>query len=338
MFRANWKTLIMPKEVKVVEQNEAGNYARFTCEPLMKGYGTTLGNSLRRILLSSLRGAAAIAIKIKGVEHEFTTIPGIKEDVVDIILNVKQIRFVAHEDKLHHIVLRKNVKGDVTAGDITETAGLKILNKDIKLFEMDSNVDFEMELLVNSGRGYVPSEEHDPSLYSESFIAVDSFFSPVVRVNYNITNARVKNNFNYDKLTFDLETDGSLAPREALAFAAMILREHTKFFINFSVEEEIEEKEGEIKEEVNWNLYKTIDDLDLSVRSYNCLKNANIKYVGELVKRSESEMLKTKNFGRKSLNEIKLILLNMGLHFNMELDKFPDLKILEQLEKKKENK
>ncbi len=337
MFRTNWKTLIMPKEVKVVEQNETATYARFVCEPLMKGYGITLGNSLRRILLSSLRGAAIIAVKIKGVEHEFTAIPGIREDVVNLILNLKQIRFIAYEDKLHHLVLRWNKKGVATAGDIEETAAIKILNKDLKLFESDSDLDFEMELLIISGRGYVASEEHDSSLYSEGFIAVDSFFSPVVRVNYGVTSARVKNNFNYDKLAVEIETDGSVTPRDALAYAAMILREHTRFFINFSIEEEMEDRSSDQQEEVNWNMYKTIDDLDLSVRSYNCLKNANIRYVGELVKRSENEMLKTKNFGRKSLNEIKLILLNMGLHFGMEIDKFPDPKIVEQLEKKKEN-
>ncbi len=338
MYRSNWKTLIMPKEVKVVEQNEAGTYARFVCDPLMKGYGITLGNSLRRILLSSIRGSAIIAVKIKGVEHEFSTIPGVKEDIINVFLNLKQLRFVAHEDKMHHLVLRRKGKGKVTAGDIPETAAIKILNKDLHLFEMDENLEVEMELLVMSGRGYVPSEDHEPSLYSEGFIPVDSFFSPVVRVNYSITGARVKNNFNYDKLTLEVETDGSVIPRDALAYAAMILREHTRFFINFAIEEETEEKAGDSSEETNWNLYKTIDDLDLSVRSYNCLKNANIRYVGELVKKSEPEMLKTKNFGRKSLNEIKLILLNMGLYFGMELPNFPDQKIIDQIEKKKENK
>ncbi len=336
MFHSNWNTLIMPKDVRVIKQSDDGHYARFTCEPLMKGYGITLGNSLRRILLSTLRGAAIVAIKIKGVEHEFTSIPGVREDVVDIILNIKQIRFVAYQDKLHHIVLKKSEKGVVTAGEITETAELKVLNKDLVLFEMDENIDFEMELLVSSGRGYVPAEEHDPSFIPEGYIAVDSFFSPVTHVNYKITSARVKNSFNYDKLTFDIETDGSIAPRDALAYAAMILNEHTRFFINFSMEQERGLDSSEHSEEVNWNLYKRIEDLDLSVRSYNCLKNANIKYLGELVKRSESEMLKTKNFGRKSLNEIKLILLNMGLHFGMDINSFPDEKIIEELERKKD--
>ncbi len=338
MYRSNWTTLIMPRDVKVIKQSDDGKYSRFTCEPLMKGYGITLGNTLRRILLSSLRGSAIVAAKIKGVEHEFTSIPGIKEDVIDIFLNVKQIRFVAHEDKLHHLVLRKNGKGIVRAGDIPETAALKILNKDLELFHMDDDVDFEMELLITSGRGYVQAEDHDTELYSEGFIPVDSFFSPVVNVNYKVTGARVKNSFNYDKLTFDLETDGSLSPRDALSYAAMIMREHAKFFINFSIEEETEEKVRESVEEINWNLYKTIEELDLSVRSYNCLKNANIKYVGELVQKSEGEMLKTKNFGRKSLNEIKLILLNMGIHFGMEINSFPDSKVIDELEKKRKEK
>ncbi|HSW61682.1 MAG TPA: DNA-directed RNA polymerase subunit alpha [bacterium] len=338
MYRANWKTLIMPKDVRVVEQGADGAYARFVCEPLMKGYGITLGNSLRRILISSLRGAAVIGVKIKGYEHEFATIPGIKEDVVDIILNIKQIRFVAHEDKLHTLLLRKNVKGTVTAADIVETAGMKILNKDLVLFEMDEGVDFEMELIVGIGRGYVPSEAHNQDIFSEGYIAVDSFFSPVVRANYKVTNARVKNSFDFDKLVFDLETDGSLSPRDALAYAAMILREHTKFFISFSIDEKDELNASDSNEEVNMNLYKTIDELDLSVRSYNCLKNANIRFIGELVKRSEAEMLKTKNFGRKSLNEIKILLIKMGLHFGMEIDNFPDQKIIEQIEKKSGSK
>jgi len=256
--------------------------------------------------------------------------------VVNIFLNLKQIRFLAHEDKMHHLVLRRKGKGKVTAGDIPETAALKILNKDLYLFEMDSGSEVEMELLVMSGRGYVASEEHDPSLYSEGFIALDSFFSPVTRVNYTITGARVKNSFNYDKLTMELETDGSLTSRDALAYASMILREHTRFLIHFAVEDEEDDRAGDSGEEVNWNFYKTIDDLDLSVRAYNCLKSANIRYVGDLVKKSEAEMLKTKNFGRKSLNEIKLILLNMGLYFGMELPNFPDQKIIDQLEKKKE--
>ncbi len=339
MYRSNWTTLIMPKEVKVVKQSEDGKYARFACEPLMKGYGITLGNSLRRILLSTLRGSAVVAVKIKGVEHEFSAVPGIKEDVVDIILNIKQIRFVSHEDKLHHLVIRKNEKGEVCAGDIAETAGIKVLNKDLHLCSLDDNFDFEMELLVNAGRGYVQAEDHDPELYSEGFIPIDSFFSPTVNANYKVTSARVKNSFNFDKLIFDLETDGSVSPREALSYAAMILREHTSFFINFSIEEEKKDTERESVEEVNWSLYKTIEELDLSVRSYNCLKNANIKFVGSLVQRTEAEMLKTKNFGRKSLNEIKLILLNMGLHFGMDVDTFPDEKIIEELEKKeKKNK
>ena len=240
----------------------------------MKGYGITLGNALRRILISSLRGAAVIGVKIKGVEHEFATIPGIKEDVIDIILNIKQIRFVAHEDKLHYLVLKKSGKGTVTAGDIQETAGLTILNKDLPLFEMDEGVDFEMELLVGIGRGYVPSESHNQDIFSEGYIPIDSFFSPVVRANYKVSNARVKNSFDFDKLTFDLETDGSLTPRDALAYAAMILREHTKFFISFAVDESDDLNSSDVTGEVNMNLYKTIDDLDLSVRSNNCLKNA----------------------------------------------------------------
>jgi DNA-directed RNA polymerase subunit alpha len=334
MYRANWKTLIMPREVKVIEQNHEENYARFACEPLMKGYGITLGNALRRILISSLRGAAVVAVKIKGVEHEFASIPGVKEDVVDIILNLKQVRFSAHEDKLFTLVLRKKGEGVVKASDIEETAAIKILNKDLYLFEMDNEVDMEMEILVSIGRGYVPSEAHDSDMFSEGFIAVDSFFSPVVRTNYRVTNARVKNSFDFDKLTVDIETDGSVTPRDALAYAAMIMREHSKFFINFSIDEKDDYDIDDANEEVNWNLYKTIDELDLSVRSYNCLKNANIRFIGELVKRTEADMLKTKNFGRKSLNEIKILLVNMGLHFGMEIDNFPDPKVLEQLEKK----
>ena len=335
MYRANWEKIIMPCDVKVLDRNYDENSARFVCEPLMKGYGVTLGNSLRRILLSSLRGASVVGIKIKGVEHEFATIPGIREDLVDIILNIKQIRFLAHEDKIHSLFLfRKNQKGVVTAGDIEETAELKVLNRDLVLFEVDEDVDFEMELFVGVGRGYVPSEAHDKDMFSHGFIAVDSFFSPVVRANYKVTNARVKNSFDFDKLVIDIETDGSITPRDSLAYAAMILREHTKFLINFSFDESDEFDSSNLEEEINMNLYKTIDDLDLSVRSHNCLKNANVHYVGELVKKGEGEMLKTKNFGRKSLNEIKVVLLKMGLQFGMEIDNFPDHKIIDKIEKK----
>ena len=198
---------------------------------------------------------------------------------------------------------------------------------------MDEGVDFEMELLVGIGRGYVPSESHNQDIFSEGYIPIDSFFSPVVRANYKVSNARVKNSFDFDKLTFDLETDGSLSPRDALAYAAMILREHTKFFISFAVDEADELNSSDVTGEVNMNLYKTIDDLDLSVRSNNCLKNAEIKYIGELVTKTEADMLKTKNFGRKSLNEIKVLLMKMGLHFGMEIENFPDARIIEQIEK-----
>ena len=334
MYHANWKTLIMPRDVKIVTQGDAGDYARFVCEPLMKGYGITLGNSLRRILLSSLRGTAVVAIKIKGVEHEFSSLAGIRQDVVNIILNIKQVRFVSTEDKEHHLVIKKSGKGVVTAGDIVETNLLKVLNKDLIIAELDDESDFEIEMLVRSGRGYVPSEGWPADEFSEGFIPVDSFFSPVRRVDFKVTSARVKNDFNFDKLALDIETDGSLEPRDALSYAAMILREHTKFLINFSIDENVVEPGSEMGEEVNWNLYKTIDDLDLSVRSHNCLKNANIIYVGELVKRAEGDMLKTKNFGRKSLNEIKLLLKEMGLNFGMDIENFPDQKVLEQLEKK----
>ena len=312
------------------------NYGRFAIGPMSRGYGLTLGIALRRVLLSSLTGAAITSVRVSGVPHEFTVIPGAKEDMTLLLLNLKQVRLISHSEEPVRMRVSARGKSVVTAGDIPETAALKILNKDQVLFEMDENVDFEMELLVMSGRGYVPAEDHDPSLYSEGFIPIDSFFSPVVRVSYAITGARVKNNFNYDKLTIEVETDGAMLPRDALAYASMILREHTRFLINFAIEEEAEGKDGDLSEETDWNLYKTIDDLDLSVRSYNCLKSANIRFVGDLVKRSEAEMLKTKNFGRKSLNEIKLILLNMGLYFGMELPNFPDQRILDQIEKKKE--
>ncbi len=335
MYQANWNSLIMPKDVKIVSQGNNGNYAKFSCEPLMKGYGITLGNSLRRILLSSLRGTAVVAIRIKGVEHEFTAIPGVRQDVVNIVLNVKQIRFVSFEDKEHHVVIKKSGKGIVTAGDISETNLLKVLNKDLVIAELDEDADFELEMLIRSGRGYVPSEEYDDSEFSEGFIPVDSFFSPVRQVNFKVTNARVKNNFNFDKLSIEIETDGSVAPRDALSYAAMILREHTRFLINFSLDDFSAAREGEVGDDINWNLYKTIDELELSVRSHNCLKNADITYVGDLVKREEGDMLKTKNFGRKSLNEIKSLLEKMGLRFGMKLDNFPDQKVLEQLEKKR---
>ncbi|MFO7735769.1 MAG: DNA-directed RNA polymerase subunit alpha [bacterium] len=334
MFKDNWRKLIMPAEVKVEDKDSEGNYGVFSCAPLMRGYGTTIGNALRRIMISSICGGAVVAVRIDGVEQEFTTIPGVREDVVEIIMNLKQLRFKIYENDEHVLHLSVSKKGEVLAGDIEDTAQCKIVNKDELLFNIDKEQKMEMSIVVRTGRGYVQSGDHDLEDLPELYIPVDSFFSPVRRVNYKVTNARVKRDFNYDKLTFEVETDGTVTPRDALAYSAMILRQHTKSFINFTVTKEENTTEKDKEEDVNWDLYKSIDDIDLSVRSYNCLKNADIKYVGDMVQKTESEMLRTKNFGRKSLNELKLILDRMGLKFGMNIDSFPNPKILKKLEEK----
>ncbi len=318
-----WRDLIKPKGYEVDRDSLRETYGKFTIRPLERGYGTTLGNSLRRILLSSMMGSAVSALKIDGVLHEFTTIPDIHEDVTDIILNLKQVRFKQYDSSVKILRITKQGPGAVTAADIQLSDNIELLNPEQHICTVGSNGKFNAELLINYGRGFVASDEQRKDL-PVGFVAVDSLYSPIRRVNYNISNARVGQRTDYDSLTLEVWTDGSLKPEEAVSLGSKILKEQLQVFLNF--DEAMEPKEEEISKKspvLNDNLFRSVDDLELSVRAANCLKNANIRFIGELVSKSEAEMLKTKNFGRKSLNEIKDILSEMGLGLGMKIDGWP---------------
>jgi DNA-directed RNA polymerase subunit alpha len=320
----NWRELIKPKSIAVGEDSHTGFYGKFVCEPLERGFGITIGNALRRILLSSLQGAAIVSVKFKNVVHEFSTISGVLEDVTDIILNLKEVKLKLIDVDEAEIHLSREGVGVVTASDINTDGMVEILNPDKKLATLNKEAKLEMEMVVKMGKGYVTAERVDSKNQTIGVIPIDAIFSPIQKVNYVVANARVGQITDYDKLTMEIWTDGSVNPEDAIAFSAMILKEQLTPFINFEEEpeprEEIEEKE---EEKQNVNLFRPVSELELSVRSANCLKNANISLIGELVHRSESEMLKTKNFGRKSLNEIKAILEEMGLSLGMKVGNFP---------------
>ncbi len=317
----NWRDLIRPKTLEVEKESVTPNYGRFACEPLERGFGTTLGNSLRRVLLSSLQGAAITNIKIDGALHEFQTLPDVVEDITDIVLNLKETILKVTDGKPKVIRLDKEGDGPVTAGDITVTDGVEVLNPKHHIATLSRGGKLHMELLLQMGRGYVPADRNKSPTMSVGTIAIDSLFAPVKKVNYTVTNARVGQQTDYDKLTIDVWTNGAVAPEDAVAFAAKILKDQLSIFINFEeTSEPVEEIVTEEAAKLNENLDKSVDDLELSVRSANCLQNANIRYIGELVQKTEAEMLKTKNFGRKSLKEIKEILAEMGLSLGMKLD------------------
>jgi DNA-directed RNA polymerase subunit alpha len=321
MFSKNWRDLIRPKTLDVEKETLTGTYGRFSCEPLERGFGTTLGNSLRRVLLSSLQGAAITAVKIDGALHEFQTLPDVVEDVTDMVLNLKEVLLKMEDSKPKVIRLDKDGEGLVTAGDISATDGVTVLNPEHPIATLSRGGKLHMELLVQMGRGYVPAERNKTATMSVGTIPIDALFAPVKKVNYTVTHARVGQQTDYDKLTIEVWTDGSVTPDDAVAFAAKILKDQLSIFINFEeTSEPIEETVSEEAAKMNDNLDKSVDELELSVRSANCLQNANIRYIGELVQRSEAEMLKTKNFGRKSLKEIKEILSEMGLGLGMKLD------------------
>jgi DNA-directed RNA polymerase subunit alpha len=305
-----------------VDQDSLTNtYGKFIAEPLERGFGTTLGNSLRRVLLSSLQGSAITSVKIEGVDHEFTTIPEVAEDVTDIVLNLKEVLLKVDDPKPKVIRIDKDGEGKVTAGDITTVDGVTVLNPQHHIATLSRGGKLHMELMVQTGRGYVAAERNKSANMSVGTIPIDALFAPIKKVNYTVTNARVGQQTDYDKLTLELWTDGSVRPDDAVAFAAKILKDQLSIFINFEeTEEPIEETVSEEAAKLNENLDKSVDELELSVRSANCLQNANIRYIGELVQKTEAEMLKTKNFGRKSLKEIKEILAEMGLTLGMKLD------------------
>lgn len=331
----NWRDLIKPKRLQIESETLNDSYGKFFAEPFERGFGTTLGNSLRRVLLSSLQGAAIVSVRIKGVLHEFSTIPGVTEDVTDIVLNLKGVKLRLHGHEGRNIRIVKKGAGVITAGDIITDNNVEILNPDHHIATCSKDADVEMDMIVSMGKGYVSAEKNRDEKAPVGTIPIDSIFSPIRKVNFAVTNARVGQVTDYDKLTVDVYTDGSVRPDDAVAFAAKILKDQLQIFINFdeeTVEPEMVEEEEEAKK-INENLYRSVDELELSVRSANCLKNANIHLIGELVQKSEAEMLKTQNFGRKSLNEIKDILAEMGLTLGMKLDNFPDPEYLKMIEK-----
>ncbi len=319
---SNWRSLIRPRQLETEELTPT--YGKFVAKPLERGYGVTIGNSLRRILLSSLQGAAVTAVKIENVLHEFSTIQGVREDVSEIILNLKELRLKLHEGDGDVMSIDVSGEKEVRASDIKTSGKTEILNPDLHIATLSGEGKLKMEMHVKTGKGYVPAERNKAENMPIGTIPVDSVFTPVLKVNYNITNARVGQITDYDKLALEIWTDGSVKPDDALAYASKILKEQIQVFINF--DEVPEPAEVEIKAEdspkLNPNLYRRVDELELSVRSANCLQNAEIKHIGELCQKSEAEMLKTKNFGRKSLNEIKEILSSMGLSLGMKLDGF----------------
>jgi DNA-directed RNA polymerase subunit alpha len=319
------KDFQIPMRVEPEKETLSPLYGKFTAEAFERGFGTTIGNSMRRVLLSSLTGAGVTTVRIEGVLHEFSTIPGVTEDVTGIILNVKSLRFKVHTDKAKTIRLRKKGPGEAKASDIIHDADVTILNPDLHVATLDKEATLDMEMVVKPGRGYVPAERNKEEGLPIGVLAVDSIYSPVKRVNFHVENARVGRITDYDKLTLEIWTDGSMSPRDALSEAASIFREHLDIFIH--PESTGEAKSDQLKDDeqsaMNKNLFRSVNELELSVRAANCLKNANIKTIADLVQKSEMEMLKTKNFGKKSLNEIKEILTEMGLGLGMKLDQIP---------------
>ena len=325
LIARNWRDLIRPRKLEVEPETLTPTYGKFTCEPLERGFGTTLGNSLRRILLSSLQGAAITAVKIEGALHEFTTIPDVVEDVTDIVLNLKEVLLKSADSKPRVLRLEKDGEGKVTAGDIQVTEGIEVLNPDHKILTCSKGAKLRIELHVGTGRGYVPADRNKNLQMAVGVIPIDSLFSPIRKVNFQVTNARVGQQTDYDRLGLEVWTNGAVKPEDAVAFAAKILKDQLSIFINFEEGSEPahDAMVSEEQAKLNENLWKSVDELELSVRSANCLQNANIRYIGELVQRTESEMLKTKNFGRKSLKEIKEILAEMGLSLGMKLEGWP---------------
>ena len=317
-----WRDLIKPKNFEVERETLRLDYGKFTVRPLERGYGITLGNSLRRILLSSMMGSAISAIKVDGVLHEFSTMPDVLEDVMDIILNLKEVRFRQFTSEPVVLTIQKQGPGRVTASDIQTTDKIEVLNPEQHIATLGENAVFNAELIISFDRGYVQAEQRKD--LPVGYIPIDSIHSPVRRVNYSVSNTRVAQRTDYDALTLEVWTDGSIKPEEAVALGAKIMKEQLQIFVTFDEAMEPSEEDRDSRPaQFNEHLFRSVDDLELSVRSANCLKNANIRYIGELVTRSETEMLKTKNFGRKSLNEIKEILGKMGLSLGMKIEGWP---------------
>jgi len=320
----NWRDLIRPKAIQLDQESNSESYGKFTCEPLERGFGITIGNSLRRVLLASLQGAAITAVRMDSALHEFTTIPDVVEDVTDVILNLKEVVFKVESPRTYTVRLEKEGPGPVLAGDIKVVDGLTVLNPEHVVATLDKKGPLSMELTVSVGRGYVPAERNKSPTMSLGTIPIDALFSPIRKVNYTVQNARVGQVTDYDKLVLEVWTNGAVRPVDAVAFAAKILKEQLSIWINFEETEETAYPTGGGDEQpLNENLFRSVDELELSVRSANCLQNANITLIGELVQKTEQDMLKTKNFGRKSLKEIKEILATMGLGLGMKFDNWP---------------
>jgi DNA-directed RNA polymerase subunit alpha len=323
MLQKNWQDLIKPGRLEIAGGRDRVRLATLVAEPLERGFGTTLGNALRRVLLSSLQGAAITTVQIDGVLHEFSSIPGVREDVTDIVLNIKEIALRVHSEGVKRLVLRKEGPGVARAGDIEAGSDVEILNPDHVICHLDQGASIRMEFTASLGKGYVAAERNRPDDAAIGLIPVDSLFSPVKRVSYKVENTREGQILNYDKLTLSVETDGSVRAEDAVALAARILQDQLSVFINFEEPTKVVEESRTPELEFNAALLKKVDELELSVRSANCLKNDNIVYIGDLIQKTEAEMLRTPNFGRKSLNEIKEVLAAMGLHLGMEVPNWP---------------
>ena len=332
----NWKSMIKPYKLDI-KLSDDKSYAKIVAEPLEKGYGLTLGNSLRRILLSSIRGAAVTSIQIDGVLHEFTSIKGIREDVTDIVLNIKSLALQCSSVGTKKLILDAKGPGEINASNITTVPDIKILNPDLVICNLDENTNFHMEMNVNTGKGYAPAELNKPEDPPLGLIPINSLFSPVKKVSYSVTTAREGKALDYDKLIMEVETDGSISAEDAIAYSARIFQDQLDMFINFDEPQEVVVREKPTEPEFNKNLLRKVDELELSVRSMNCLKNDNIIYIGDLVQKSEGEMLRTPNFGRKSLNEIKEVLTGMSLYLGMEIPNWPPDNIAELSKKLEES-
>ena len=336
MLAKNWTEMIKPNKLDIKQSSADPRRATVVAEPLERGFGITLGVALRRVLLSSLQGAAVTAIKVDGVLHEFSSIPGVQEDVTNIVLNIKELKLKAHSPEKKRMTIKAKGPGVVTAAQIETDSDVEVINKDLVICTLDKGADLNMELTVETGKGYVPAAQNRPEDAPIGLIPVDGIFSPVLKVAYRVENARVGQVTDYDKLILDLETDGSVVPEDAVALAARILQDQLRLFVNFEDVAVEPQKKEEDDLKFSPHLLKKVEELELSVRSANCLKNDNIVYIGDLVQKTESEMLKTPNFGRKSLNEIKEVLASMGLRFGMDVSEWPPENI-EELARKYED-
>lgn len=324
MLQDNWQKLIKPSEVNLKIEGDNPNKARLVVEPLERGFGLTIGNALRRVLLSSIRGAAVTSIKIEGVTHEFTAVPGVLEDVTDIILNIKNLALKTHSEGAKHISVAFKGPGAVRASDIDVGPDVEVLNPDLVICHLDKGAQFMMSMVVETGRGYVPAVQNRTEDMPIGTVPIDALYSPIRRVSYKVEDTRVGQVTDYDKLLLDVETDGSMTSEDAIALASRILQDQFRAFVNFDDPIDVPTAAEDVEDTVPRNLLRRVSELELSVRAANCLKNDNIIYIGDLVQRTESEMLKTPNFGRKSLNEIKQVLSDMNFHLGMDVDWPPE--------------